>query len=146
GLLSALVFISGIIFNIRKKRYSIPLLLLAWALLPLVFWSLRTADGSRHHIQSCIPVALGVGIALVHISWDGFWRWVSLIVFVLVNYFAVAPSSSTLQTSGILFQSSYLIKDRVGQYHVMAENYAQKDIQRKVILGSFTNPYVDSEV
>jgi YD repeat-containing protein len=146
GLLSIPVFFVSLVFLLRKKRFSLALLLAVWFLTPLAFWVSRIADSSRHHLQASLPLALGVGVLLGSVKWKPSLRYMALIALLLVNYFSFPASSSTLATSGNLARSSYLIKERVSQYHRVAEQYAEIDAEKKVILGTITNPYVDNEI
>jgi hypothetical protein len=146
GFLSGPVFVASLLFLIYKKQYSLVLLLTLWTAVPLAFWVSRTGDSSRHHLQASLPVALGIGALLGSMAWKASWRYAALIALILANYFCFRPTSSTIATSGNLAGSSHLIRERISYYHRVAERYADVDANKKVILGTFTNPYIDNEV
>ena len=146
GIVSIPVFIVGLVLLAKRKQLRLALLLLLWLAVPLSVWIFRTGDSARHHFQSSFPIALGLGVVLDSVSWRTRWRYISVLCLILANYFYFAPSSSTVRTSGNLFQSIEMTKERVAQYHQAAKSYADAEGDRKVVLGSITNPYVDNEI
>ena len=129
---------------VRARRYALAVLLTAWAALPVAFWVVRPGDSARHHFQSTIPVALGVGILLARLRAP--WRYVALALLAAVNYWAFAPSSSTRVTSGNLIQSGRLTAGRVAVYHRLARDFAERDASRTAFLGTFTSPFAENQV
>ena len=115
-----------------------------WAVLPVAFWAVRPGDSARHHFQATIPVALGVGILLARLRAP--WRYVVLALLVAVNYWAFAPSASTVDTSGNLIRSGRLTARVVALDQRLARAFADRDEPRTVFLGTFTDPYVENQV
>lgn len=146
GLLSIPVFIMSLVWMLRRNRFSTAVVLAIWFAIPLAFWASRVGDSSRHHLQSSLPLALGIGIVFASLTWKPIVRYSALALLILLNYFAFPASSSTLAASGNLAGSAYLIKNRVSDYHRVAEQYAQIDSEKKVVFGTITNPYVDAEI
>lgn len=58
GVVSIPVFLLALILLMRSKRYSLALLMIVWAALPLLMWASRSGDSSRHHFQISVPIAL----------------------------------------------------------------------------------------
>jgi len=144
GLLSLPLFAVALIMLVRARRYALAVLLTAWAALPVAFWVVRPGDSARHHFQSTIPVALGVGILLARLRAP--WRYIALVLLAAVNYWAFAPSSSTRVTSGNLIQSGRLTAGRVAIYHRLARDFAERDASRTAFLGTFTSPFAENQV
>lgn len=146
GLLSVPVFLASMLYLLRKGDFFLVLLLITWFGIPLAFWVSRIGDSSRHHLQSSLPLALGIGIILARLMWKPTLGYPAIALLILLNYFAFPASSSTLAASGNLVGSAYLIRGRVSDYHRVAEQYAEIDAEKKVVFGTITNPYVDAEI
>jgi hypothetical protein len=144
GLLTLPVFAVALVILVRERRYALAALLLTWAVLPMAFWAVRWGDSARHHFQSTIPVALGVGMLLARLRVP--WRYVALVLLAAVNYAAFSPSPSTLVTSGNLIRSGQLTARRVAIYHRLARSFAERDVPRAVFLGTFTTPFPENQV
>jgi hypothetical protein len=144
GLLSLPVFAVALMILVRARQYALAALLLTWAALPMAFWVVRWGDNARHHFQSTIPVALGVGMLLARLRVP--WGYVALALVAGVNYWAFAPSSSTLVTSGHLIRSGQLTARRVAAYHRLARSFANRDVARTAFIGTFTNPFAENQV
>ena len=131
---------------LRRREFRLLFFFTSWAILPIAFWVLRPGDSPRHHLPATVPVALAAGWFAA-----GFQarRWVpALLLGVVVagNYLAFPANPSTLRPTGRLFENAEMIRQRVSRYHQAAREYAGSRTPRKVILGSFTNPYFDAEV
>jgi hypothetical protein len=144
GLLTLPLFAVALVLMMRTRRYALSALLLAWAALPVGFWFFRPGDSARHHLQATVPVALGVGVLLARLRAP--WRYVALAVLVAVNYWAFAPSPSTVRTSGNLIASGRLTARWVAQDQRLARVFADHAEPRAAFLGTFTNPYVEDQV
>jgi hypothetical protein len=130
----------------RARQYALAALLLTWAALPVAFWIGREGDSARHHFQSTIPIALGVGLVLARLPIRSTWRYVALALLAAVNYSAFSPSSSTRVTSGNLIRSGHMTARRVAVYHRLARSYADQDVPSTAFLGTFTNPFAENQV
>src|SRR5262249_45175565 len=73
GLLTLPAFAISLLLLVRARRYALAATLLVWAALPVAFWFVRPGDSARHHFQSTVPVALGVGILLTRLRAP--WRY-----------------------------------------------------------------------
>ena len=146
GLLSLPVFAVALVMLVRVRQYALAALLLTWAALPVAFWIGRDGDSARHHFQSTIPIALGVGLVLTRLPIRNTWRYVALALLAAVNYSAFAPSSSTRVTSGNLIRSWHLTARRVAVYHRLARSYADQEVPSTAFLGTFTNPFAENQV
>lgn len=147
GALSIPVFLLSFIYLARSRRYSLALLLFVWAMIPLLFWSSRAGDSSRHHAQVSLAIALGVGIFLRGITKEPSRCFALMLVLIGTNYFFFPPSSSTLKASGDLARSSQLIKERVAQFHDKAEEFTEIDVGKKALLcNRKTCAYVENEI
>ncbi len=146
GLLSIPLFLTSLVWLWATKRQSLALLLAMWLIVPLAFWVFRVGDSARHHLQASVPIGLGIGVLLGSPRWKRTWARAFLLGLVVANYFAFAPDSSTLRTSGNLARSSQMLRARVAEYHHGARRYAEVEATRKVILGTITIPYVDNEI
>jgi 4-amino-4-deoxy-L-arabinose transferase-like glycosyltransferase len=146
GLLSLPVFAVALVMLVRERQYGLAATLLTWAALPVAFWIGRSGDSARHHLQSTIPVALGVGLVLTRLPIRSAWRYVALALLAAVNYSAFAPSSSTRVTSGNLIRSAQMTARRVAVYHRLARSYAGQDAPRTAFLGTFTDPFAENQV
>jgi hypothetical protein len=110
----------------------------------VAFWVVRWGDSARHHFQSTIPVALGIGMVLAGLRVP--WGYVALALVAGVNYWAFAPSPSTLVTSGNLIRSGQLTARRLAVYHRLARSFADRDEPRTAFIGTFTNPFPENQV
>jgi hypothetical protein len=144
GLLSLPLFALALVLLVRARRQALAALLAVWAVLPLAFWALRPGDSARHHFQSTIPVALGIGILLARLRAP--WRYVALALLVAANYWAFAPNGSTIRTSGNLFGSGRLTAREVAVDQRLARDFAERDDARAAFLGTYTDPYVENQV
>ena len=144
GLLTLPVFAVALLLLLRARRYALCALLLVWATLPVAFWFVRPGDSARHHLQSTIPVALGVGILLARLRAP--WRYVALVLLAAVNYWAFSPSPSTVNTSGNLIESGRLAARWVALDQRLARAFADRAEPRAAFLGTFTQPYVEDQV
>ncbi len=146
GVASSLIFGVCVTRLLRRREFRLLFFLASWAILPIAFWVFRPGDSPRHHLPATVPIALALGWFLAEFRTR---RWVPVLMvaaLILGNYFALPPSPSTLRPSGRLFESAEMIRQRVSRYHQAAREYAGSRVPRKVILGSFTNPYFDAEV
>ena len=115
-----------------------------WAALPVAFWFVRPGDSARHHLQSTVPVALGVGIILARLRAP--WRYVALALLAAVNYWAFPPNASTVRTSGNLIRSGRLTARTVAVDQRLARAFADRAEPRAAFLGSDTGPYAENQV
>ena len=146
GFLTLLVSLAGTIVAAYQGRIMASLVVFVWAFVPLLFWSTRPFDSSRHHFQSTVPAALGVGLALDGLP-AGMWvRGATVLAMLGVNYFAFPASDSTAYPSGNLLGSAALIKNRVGSYEAYAREFADAEARCRVVIGTNTNPYMDRAV
>ena len=146
GLLTLPLFAAALVVLLRARRYALAALLLAWAALPVAFWFPRWGDSARHHFQSTVPAALGVGILLAAWRVRDLWRYAALALIMAVNYLAFAPDASTLTTSGNLLGSARPTAQRLAVYHRLAREYAERDAPRSAFLGTLTNPFAENQV
>jgi hypothetical protein len=144
GLLTLPVFAVALLLLTRERRYALAAMLLTWAALPVAFWFPRPGDSARHHLQSTVPVALGIGILLARLRAP--WRYVALALLAAVNYWAFRPSPSTVRTSGNLIRSGRLTAGWVAQDQRLARAFADRAEPRAAFLGTFTQPYVEDQV
>jgi hypothetical protein len=144
GLLTLPLFAVALLLLTRARRYALSALLLVWAALPVAFWFFRPGDSARHHLQSTVPVALGIGILLARLRPP--WRYVALAVLAAINYRAFSPSHSTVMTSGNLIESGRLTARWVAVDQRLARDFADHARPRAAFLGTFTNPYVEDQV
>jgi hypothetical protein len=144
GFLTLPVFAIALLLLTRARRYALSALLLLWAALPVAFWFFRPGDSARHHLQSTVPVALGVGIVLARLRAP--WRYVALALLVAINYRAFSPSPSTDRTSGDLIASGRLTARSVALDQRLARAYADDAAPRAAFLGTFTNAYAEEQV
>ena len=144
GLLTLPLFALSLVLLVRARRYALAVLLGLWAALPVAFWSIRPGDSARHHFQSTIPVALGVGILLARLRAP--WRYVALALLVAANYWAFSPNASTVRTSGNLISSGRLTGRAVAIDQRLARAFVERDEPRAAFLGTETDPYVENQV
>jgi hypothetical protein len=144
GLVSLPLFAVALVVLLRERQRILAALLVAWAVVPLAFWSVRPGDSARHHFQSTIPVALGVGILLARLRSP--WRYAALVLVAAVNYWAFPATGSTVKTSGQLIQSGHLTARQVALDHRLAREFAELDQPRTAFLGTYTDPYVENQV
>ena len=142
GVLSMPIFALSLVMLCRAKRYSLAILLASWAAIPIIFWFFRAGDSARHHFQSTIPVAIGIGTLMETILAKNWWRCWSIVTgLVLINFFYFPPSGSTTRPSGNLFSSYWLIQDKISGLHQASAVFEELNQPKKAFLGSFTNPY-----
>lgn len=144
GLLTLPVFVLALLWLVRARRYALAATLLVWAVLPVAFWFVRPGDSARHHFQSTVPVALGVGILLARFRPP--WRYAALVLLAAVNYWAFRPTGSTVTTSGNLLGSGRRTARAVAQDQRLARAFAEHAEPRAAFLGSFTEPYAEAQV
>ncbi len=144
GLLTLPVFVLALVWLVRARRYALAGMLLVWAVVPVAFWFIRPGDSARHHFQSTVPVALGVGILLA--AMRARWRWAALGLLAAANYWAFRPNASTVTTSGNLVRSGRLTAGAVGLDQHLAREFAERAGPRAAFLGSYTEPYVEAQV
>jgi hypothetical protein len=144
GLLTLPVFVLALVWLVRARRYALAATLLVWAVLPVAFWFLRPGDSARHHFQSTVPVALGVGIFLARLRAP--WRYAALVLLAVVNYWAFSPTGSTVTTSGNLIGSGRRTARAVALDQRLARAFAEHAEPRAVFMGSFTEPYAEAQV
>jgi Dolichyl-phosphate-mannose-protein mannosyltransferase len=144
GLLTLPLFALALVLLVRSCRYRLAALLLVWAVLPVAFWFVRPGDSARHHFQSTIPVALGVGILLARMRSP--WRYAALVVLAAVNYWAFRPTGSTVTANGNLFGSGRRIAHAESLDQGLARDFAERAEPRVAFLGTFTEPYAETQV
>lgn len=146
GVASFFVLGIGVIRLLQRRQFRLLFLVSTWAIVPVAFWAFRSGDSARHHLPATVPAALALAWLFAEFHTR---RWVPVFLLggvIAGNYLARPASPSTLSPSGRLFKSAELIRERVGRYHQAAQEYAGFRLPRKIILGSFTNPYFDAEV
>ncbi|HET7470412.1 MAG TPA: glycosyltransferase family 39 protein [Gemmatimonadales bacterium] len=144
GLLTLPAFVVALVWLVRTGRYALAATLVVWAALPVAFWFVRPGDSARHHFQSTVPVALGVGIVLARLRAP--WRYAALLLLVVVNYWAFRPTGSTVTTSGNLLRSAALTARAVALDQRLAREFAERAEPRAAFIGSFTEPYAEDQV
>jgi hypothetical protein len=146
GFLTLPIFAIGLLVALATRRWPVALLLVAWTAAPMAFWFFRPGDSARHHLPEAFPVALGVAMALLTMARAWWLPYSGLALLLAVNYTRYWPADDSFRPSGRVIESTRLIRARVAEYHRLAAEYAAIDKPRKVLLGTITNPYVDSEV
>jgi hypothetical protein len=144
GLLTLPLFALALVLLVRSRRYALAAMLLVWAVVPVAFWFVRPGDSARHHFQSTVPVALGVGILLARLRAP--WRYAALAVLAAVNYWAFRPTGSTVTANGNLFGSERRIDHAMALDQRLAREFAQRAGQRAAFLGTFTEPYAEAQL
>jgi len=144
GFLTLPLFAFALLLLVRARRYALAATLFVWAVLPVAFWFVRPGDSARHHFQSTIPAALGVGILLARLRAP--WRYAALVLLAIVNYWAFRPTGSTVTTSGNLIRSGHLTARAVAQDQRLARAFAERAGPRAAFIGSFTEPYAEAQV
>jgi hypothetical protein len=144
GLVTLPLFALTLLWLVRARRYALAAMLLAWAVVPVAFWFIRPGDSARHHLQSTVPAALGVGILLARMRVP--WRYAVLILLAAANYWAFRPNASTVTTSGDLIRSGRLTARAVGLDQHLARAFAERAGPKAAFLGSYTEPYVEAQV
>lgn len=144
GFLTLPVFGVALVVLLRRRRYALAALLVTWAVLPVAFWFVRPGDSARHHFQSTVPVALGVGILFARLRSP--WRYIALVLLAAVNYWAFSPNASTVTTSGNLIRSGHMTARGLAVDERLARAFAERDDSCAAFLGSYTDPYVEDQV
>lgn len=146
GIVSVpLFFIALAVLGLRRK-YSYLFFFACWPFLIMGYWFLQPTDDARHHLPEAVPIAFAIGWLLTQVPGRRYLPWAGLLAILAINYLAFPPSSSTRIPSGRVLESARLIQERNAAYHRLAKEYEAVRVPRKVILGTFTNPYVDAEV
>ncbi len=146
GTVSVPLFFVALVVSGLQRRFSYLLLFAFWVFLTMGYWFVQGTDDARHYLPDAVPIALAIGWLLTLLPGKQYVPWAVLLAVLAINYFADPPSSSTRFPSGRVLESAHLILARNAAYHRLAEEYEAVRVPRKVILGSFTNPYMDAEV
>ncbi len=140
------LFFVALVVSGLQRRFSYLLLFASWVFLTMGYWFVQPTDDARHYLPDAVPIAFAIGWLLTLLPGKRYAPWAALLAVLAINYFAYPPSSSTRFPSGRVLESARLIRERNAAYHRLAKEYEAVRVPRKVILGSFTNPYMDAEI
>jgi hypothetical protein len=147
GFASLPLFAVGLAWLAWRRRWPELLMLLVWGALPLVFWYFRAGDSARHHFQSSVPVALGIGMLFAAAPRLGRWRVPAALLFVLLDYIVYPASGDTKWPSGNLYGSAALIKGSVGQLQRLGNQVASDSASRVALVGlGLVQPFAETAV
>ena len=144
GIFTFCFGIISFIFYLFKRRLDIPVFIISWAAVPILFWLVMIGNNARHNMITTLPI-LAIIIFLIY---EKAPRYTIILTTALIlgNFFIVSPSFSILTPSGNLFKSNRLLEVRIGQFRSLAKEIAGINEEKIVVLGYFHNPHVIFEL
>lgn len=146
GLLCLPIALVSFFLLIRDQKYIPIIFWLVLSSIPIVlFWGLRVGNSARHNLYPIIFLVVLLALPL-GTHYRKIWG-VVLIVMCLINYFVLAPSSSTIKPSGQLVTSSKLIAERISGIKNEARSIAGLAEEKIAIVGNGpSQPYFQFEL
>lgn len=139
-----LSLLGAIVAAIRHEARRFVWLILISTLPLVLFWGLREGNSARHMIGLALPAVLLIGILFYYLNHK---RQSYRVLFsvcalsILLNYFVLTPSSSTVSPSSRLLESAILLREEVSARMNLGETIPRNPQTQHFLVDGFLLPY-----
>ena len=147
GILNIPTALIGIVLMGWRREWRSTIFWLALSGLPLVlFWGIRPGYGARHNLIPGLFLCIILVLPLTMQKWRK-WAWAGfLCVICLTNYLYYTPIAH-IGHSGRLLASTYLLREKVEDLHVIGKAIAHLPYGKVAVIGhGRRHPYFRFEV
>ena len=147
GILNIPTALIGIVLMGWRQEWRSTIFWLALSGLPLVlFWGMRPGYGARHNLIPGLFLCIILVLPLTMHRWRK-WAWAGfLCVICLINYLYYTPHAR-IGRSGRLLASTYLLREKVEDLHVIGKAIAHLPYGKVAVIGhGWHHPYFRFEV